>query len=72
MTKTTITLAAMTLLGGLALGAGSASAAPMAVEGFQSGRSEITQVRMMKNDRMMMKKRMMKKRMMKKRMMNRM
>ena len=72
MKKTTLTLAAMTILGGLALGAGSASAAPMAVNGLQSGQSDMTHVRMMKSDRMMMKKRMMQKRMMKKRMMNRM
>lgn len=72
MKKTTFTLAAITLLGGLALGAGSASAAPMTINGLQSGQTEITQVRMMKSDRMMMKKRMMRKRMMKKRMMNRM
>ena len=71
MTKITFALSAMTLLGGIAFGAGSASAAPMAVNCLQSGQSEITQVRMMRGDRMMMKKRMMKRRMMKKRMMNR-
>ena len=76
MRKTTLALTA-TLLGGLLLGAGSASAAPMAVNGLQADHSGITQVRMMHGDRMMMKKRMMRKKMMrrhmmKKRMMHRM
>ena len=59
---------ALAALGGLTLAAGSASAAPMAVNGLQSD-TGVTQVRMMHGDRMMMKKRMMKRRMMKKRMM---
>ena len=70
----TLTLATLTILGGLALGAGAASAAPMAVNGLQS-ETGVTQVRMMHGDRMMkkrmMRKQMMKRRMMKKRMMNR-
>lgn len=77
MKKMTFALAAATLLGGLAFGAGAASAAPMGPNGLQTGSSGITQVRMMHGDRMMMKKRMMHKRMMrrhmmKKRMMHRM
>ena len=55
--KKTLTLATLTILGGLALGAGAASAAPMAVNGLQS-ETGVTQVRMMHGDRMM-KKRMM-------------
>jgi hypothetical protein len=70
----TLTLATLTILGGLALGAGTASAAPIAVNGLQS-ETGVTQVRMMHGDRMMkkrmMRKHMMKRRMMKKRMMNR-
>ena len=72
MRKTTFSLAAATLLGSLALGVGTVSAAPMSVNGLQTGQSDVTQVRMMHGDRMMMKKRMMRKRMMKRRMMNRM
>ena len=77
MRKTTFSLAAATLLGSLALGVGTVSAAPMSVNGLQTGHSDVMQVRMMRDDRMMMKKRMMHKRMMrrhmmKKRMMNRM
>ncbi|SDO56097.1 hypothetical protein SAMN05216360_12740 [Methylobacterium phyllostachyos] len=77
MKKITSALAAVTLLGGLALGAGSASAAPMAISGLQAGQPGITQVRMSSSERMMLKKRMMRKKMMrrhmmKKRMMNRM
>ena len=72
--KKTLTLATLTILGGLALSAGAASAAPMAVNGLQS-EPGVTQVRMMHGDRMMkkrmMRKQMMKRRMMKKRMMNR-
>ncbi|MCJ2128337.1 hypothetical protein [Methylobacterium sp. E-045] len=68
MKKVTFTLAAMTILGGLALGVGSASAVPMAANGIQS-ETGITQVRMMRGERMMMKKRMMRKQMMKRRMM---
>ena len=71
MRKTTLALA-VALLGGLALGAGSASAAPMLLSGLQAEQSGVTQARMMRGDRMMMKKRMMRKRMMKRRMMNRM
>lgn len=71
MKITTLALAA-SVLGGLALGAGSATAAPMAVNGMQAGQSDVTQVRMMRSDRMMMKKRMMKKQMMKRRMMKKM
>ncbi|MCJ2134953.1 hypothetical protein MKK69_12920 [Methylobacterium sp. J-026] len=67
MKNMTLALVAV-LFGGFALGAGSASAAPMSVNGLQSD-AGITQVRMMHGDRMMMKKRMMRKRMMKKRMM---
>ena len=72
MKKMTLALATATLLGGLALGAGSATAAPMTVTGLQTGQHGVTQVRMMHGDRMMMKKRMMRKRMMKRRMMHRM
>ncbi|MCC0808700.1 hypothetical protein FPV16_21245 [Methylobacterium sp. W2] len=68
MRKTTLALAAMTILSGLALGAGSASAAPLAANGLQS-ETGVTQVRMTRNERMMMKKRMMRKQMMKRRMM---
>ena len=68
MKKTTLSLAALTILGGLTLGAGAASAAPLSVNGLQSD-SGVTQVRMMQSDRMMMKKRMMRKQMMKRRMM---
>jgi hypothetical protein len=67
--KKTLTLATLTILGGFTLGAGAASAAPMAVNGLQS-ETGVTQVRMMHGDRMM-KKRMMRKQMMKRRMMNR-
>lgn len=63
MTKMKFTLAASVLLGGFAL-AGSASAAPMSPNGMQTGQSGVTQVRMMRGDRMMMKKRMMRRRMM--------
>ena len=63
-----LALTALAALGGVTLAAGSASAAPMAVNGLKSDTS-VTQVRMMHGDRMMMKKRMMRKRMMKKRMM---
>ena len=77
MRKTIFSLAAATLLGSLALGVGTVSAAPMSVNGLQTSLSDVTQVRMMRSDRIMMKKRMMHKRMMrhhmmKKRMMNRM
>ncbi|UIY45759.1 hypothetical protein [Methylobacterium radiotolerans] len=77
MKKTMFALAAATLLGGLTLGVGSASAVPMSVSGIQIGQPGVTQVRMSSSERMMMKKRMMRKkmmkrRMMKKRMMNRM
>ena len=71
MKKITSALAAATLLGGLALSAGSASAAPMSVSGLQTGQPGITQVRMSSSERMMMKKRMMRKKMMKRRMMKR-
>jgi hypothetical protein len=71
MRKTTFSLAAATLLGSLALSIGTVSAAPMAVNGIQTGQSDVTHVRMMHGDRMMMKKHMMKKRMMRKRMMKR-
>ena len=70
MKKFTLALTALTALGGIALAAGSATAAPMSVNGLQS-ESGVTQVRMDRGERMMMKKRMMKRRMMKKRMMNR-
>ena len=77
MRKITFPLATATLLGSLALGVCTVSAAPMPVNGLQTGQADVTQVRMMRGDRMMMKKRMMHKRMMrrhmmKKRMMNRM
>jgi len=68
MKKFTLALTALTALGGIAFVTGSASAAPMAVNGLQS-ESGVTQVRMMQSDRMMMKKRMMRKQMMKRRMM---
>jgi hypothetical protein len=75
MKKFTLALTALTALGGIALAAGSATAAPMSVGVLQTD-TGVTQVRMMQGDRMMMKKRMMRKnmmkrRMMKKRMMNR-
>ena len=63
-----LALTALAALSGVTLAAGSASAAPMAVNGLKSD-TGVTQVRMMHGDRMMMKKRMMRKRMMKKRMM---
>ncbi len=72
MRKTTFALAAATLLGGFTLGVGTVSAAPVPVGGLQTGQSDVTQVRMMHGDRMMMKKRMMRRRMMRKRMMHRM
>jgi hypothetical protein len=67
--KKTLTLATLTILGGLALGAGAASAAPMVVDGLQTDQSSVTHVRMDRSERMMMKKRMMRKQMMKRRMM---
>ncbi|MCJ2088528.1 hypothetical protein MKK88_21470 [Methylobacterium sp. E-005] len=76
MKITTLALAA-SVLGGLALGTGAASAAPMGPNGLQVGPAGVTQVRMMHGYRMMMKKRMMhrkmmRRHMMKKRMMHRM
>lgn len=59
MTKTPLTLAAATLLGGLILGSGSASAAPLPMSGLQAGQPVITQVAMTRSERMMMKRRMM-------------
>ena len=70
--KTSTLALATAMIGGLLLGAGSASAAPMGPNGLNAGQSDVTQVRMMHGDRMMMKKRMMKKRMMRRRMMHRM
>ncbi|WP_243214867.1 MULTISPECIES: hypothetical protein [Methylobacterium] len=61
-------MTALTAFNGIGLAAGSATAAPMSVNGLQS-ESGVTQVRMMHGDRMMMKKRMMRKQMMKRRMM---
>ncbi|MCJ2093974.1 hypothetical protein [Methylobacterium sp. E-066] len=72
MTKTTFALAAATLLGSFTLSVGGVSAAPVPVSGLQASQSDVTQVRMMHGDRMMMKKRMMRRRMMRKRMMHRM
>jgi hypothetical protein len=66
--KFSLVLTALTAFGGIGLAAGSATAAPMSVNGLQS-ESGVTQVRMMHGDRMMMKKRMMRKQMMKRRMM---
>lgn len=76
MKITTLAFAA-SILGGLALGTGAASAAPMGPNGLQADPAGVTQVRMTHGDRMMMKKRMMhrkmmRRHMMKKRMMNRM
>lgn len=71
MKITTLALAA-TVLGSLALATGAASAAPMGPNGLQTAQSDVTQVRMTRSERMMMKKRMMRKKMMKRRMMNRM
>ncbi|MGU3664554.1 hypothetical protein ACLBX9_10260 [Methylobacterium sp. A49B] len=71
MKRMMFALAAATLLGGLTLGVGSASAAPMSASGLQTGQRGITQVRMTSSERMMMKKRMMRKKMMKRRMMKR-
>ena len=68
MKKFLLVLTALTAFGGIGLAAGSATAAPMSVNGLQS-ESGVTQVRMMHGDRMMMKKRMMRKQMMKRRMM---
>ena len=68
MKKFSLVLTALTAFGGIGLAAGSATAAPMSVNGLQS-ESGVTQVRMMHGDRMMMKKRMMRKQMMKRRMM---
>jgi len=68
MKKFTLALTALTALGGIAFAAGSATAAPMSVNGLQS-ESGVTQVRMDRSERMMMKKRMMRKQMMKRRMM---
>ena len=68
MKNFTLAFTALAALGGVALAAGPASAAPMSVNGLHSD-TGVTQVRMMHGDRMMMKKRMMKRRMMKKRMM---
>ncbi|MCJ2078855.1 hypothetical protein MKK68_24995 [Methylobacterium sp. E-016] len=68
MKKITFALVAATVLGGLAVG-GAATAAPMGPNGMQGGNAGMTQVRMMKGDRMMMRKRMMHKRMMKRQMM---
>ena len=70
MKITTLTLAA-TVFGGLVLGTGAASAAPMGPNGLQSAPAGITQVRMSSSERMMMNKRMMHKKMMKRRMMKR-
>ena len=72
MRKTTFALAAATLLGSFTLSVGTVSAAPVPVSGLQTAQSDVTQVRMMHGDRMMMKKRMMHRRMMRKRMMHRM
>ncbi|RYE95443.1 MAG: hypothetical protein EOO77_42850, partial [Oxalobacteraceae bacterium] len=66
MRKMTFALAAATLLGGFTLGVGTVSAAPVPVSGLQTSQSDVTQVRMMHGDRMMMKKRMMRRRMMRK------
>lgn len=68
MKKFTLALTALTALGGIALAAGSASAAPMPANGLHSD-AGVTQVRMDRSERMMMKKRMMRKQMMKRRMM---
>ena len=72
MKKTTLALALSALLGAVTFGTGSASAAPIAVNGLHADQSGITQVRMMRGERMMMKKRMMRHHMMKRRMMHRM
>lgn len=69
MRKTTFDLAAATLLSSFTLSVGAVSAAPVPVSGLQTGQSDVTQVRMMHGDRMMMKKHMMHKRMMHRRMM---
>ena len=69
MRKMTLALATTVLLGGFALSSGSASAAPMPMNGLQAAQPGITQVRMSSSERMMMKKRMMRKKMMKRRMM---
>ena len=67
MKITTLALAA-SVLG--SLGAGAASAAPIGPNGLQAGSSAVTQVRMDRGERMMMKKRMMRKHMMKRHMMH--
>lgn len=58
------------LIGSLMLAA-PASAVPAGPAGLQSDQTGVTQVRMMRGDRMMMRDRMMKRRMMKRRMMKR-
>ncbi|WCS24236.1 hypothetical protein LOK46_24330 [Methylobacterium sp. NMS14P] len=67
MKITTVALAA-SVLGGIVLGTGTASAGP---NGLQAAPAGVTQVRMSSNERMMMKKRMVHKKMMKRRMMKR-
>ena len=72
MNKRTLTLAAAALLGGLAMSAGSASAAPLSVNTVQSDPSLVSTVQMTRMERRMMERRMMKRRMMERRMDRRM
>nr|WP_137827776.1 hypothetical protein [Methylobacterium sp. L1A1] len=69
MNKRTLGIVAVAILGGLSLGGGSASAAPLAVPGIQADHTVATPVQMMRSERMMMRDRMMQKRMMERRMM---
>ena len=72
MTRLSLTLAAATGLDGLALGVGSATAAPMGPGGVQTEAPAYTQVRMTHRERMMHRKMMKRKMMKRKMMMNRM
>ncbi|OAH21881.1 MULTISPECIES: hypothetical protein [Methylorubrum] len=71
MNKRTLGLVAAAMLGGLSLGAGTSSAAPLAVPGIQTDHALATPVQMTRSERMMMRDRMMKRRMMERRMMER-
>ncbi|WP_342154642.1 hypothetical protein [Methylorubrum sp. SB2] len=71
MNKRTLGLAAAAMLGGLGLGAGTSSAAPLAVPDVQTEHALATPVQMTRSERMMMRDRMMQRRMMERRMMRR-
>lgn len=72
MNTRTLTLAAAALLGGLAVSAGTASAAPLAISTVQTDPSLVTTVQMTRMERRMMERRMMERRMMERRMDRRM